>query len=289
MYASRFHRIALSLVLTFALASPAWSASQSRVHVISIGDSGAGSIADKVVEDARNVVASFESSFAKAGVADRLSTRLIVGEDVTREKILAIIDAAKIGPDDALVVYFSGHGGCNSNNEHFLALGGRERLSRKELLQVMQRTQPRLAVLLTDACSSYSNGKPGAHVLPTYQPQAFSGGNAMEWATIESLFFKHRGTVDITAAEPGFRAVVDGRNSGSLFTNAMLRILHTPYSQLIASLDRDHDGYLQWDEVLPQLRAHAATADAEQHGAPIQQAYAIQLGVWIPAVADSRR
>jgi hypothetical protein len=95
--------------------------------------------------------------------------------------------------------------------------------------------------------------------------------------------------VDLTAAEPGFPSRIDLKKSGSLFTNAFLGILKTPHGELVRHLDKDGDGQMQWDEILPQLRGLAARYDQQQGDDQPQQAYATSLGRWMPAAKIAPR
>jgi hypothetical protein len=279
--------LALSLVAaTFgaALANPA---EKPVVHVIAIGDVDlGGDFGKKVAEDARNIVATFEECFAKAGKADQLKTRLMLGTEVTPDTVLEAIAEVKVRPSDTLVVLYSGHGRMDPGNNHVLTFK-HGRLERKSLLAAMQAKSLRLAVLLTDCCSS--GGVAPNQTVPTYTPKTMKEGVSMEWNTMANLFLRHNGLVDITAAEPGYCGKIDLDKSGSLFTNALVRILKTPHAELVRHLDRDGDSHLQWDEILPQLRGVAAEYDRAQtlkHYNEVvhpQQAYAYSLGRWMPA------
>jgi hypothetical protein len=213
-----------------------------------------------------------------------LKSRLVLGVDVTPENLLAMIGRLEVGPNDAIVILYSGHGEMQLGNHHVLTFR-HGYLTRIRLLEAVNAKRARLAVLLTDCCSA---GIPGRAVVPEYEPKDMPGGDVMEWNTVSALFLHHSGLVDITAAEPGFYGKVDAQKPGSYFTNALVRILKTPYAELVRQLDRDGDGQLQWDEALPQLRGLAARYDRARlieinHGdLRPQQAYATSLGCWTP-------
>ncbi len=109
---------------------------------------------------------------------------------------------------------------------------------------------------------------------------------------MSSLFLSHSGVVDMTAAEPGYNALIVLTNPGSLFTNAFIQVLKTPYADLVRKLDRDGDSEIQWDEILPQVRGSGrgllsgtvmGSADRPQH------AFARSLGVWTPKTMTAGR
>jgi Caspase domain len=274
-------RFVLALSLTsVCLAAPAAFAADNKpiVHVVAIGDLDVGgNFGAKVADDARNIIATFRDTFAKAGKADQLKPHLVLGKDVNPDHVLRLIHGLNVRPHDTLVVLYSGHGGMESRNNHILAFHHGE-LEKNRLLSAMTAKNPRLTVLLTDCCS---NGVEPKHVVPKYLPKPMKNGAVMEWNTMESLFLRHSGLVDISASEPGFSAQLDHVKAGSLFTNALIRVLKTPQVDLIRHLDRDGDRWLQWDELLPELRALAAKYHREQYQSDRQQAFATSLGKWV--------
>lgn len=275
------------LVLALSLAGVCFTATgamaveqRPTVHLVAIGDLDVGgNFGKKVAEDARNIVSTFRDTFANAGKSDQLKTHLVLGRDVNPDHVLGLISGLNVQPQDTLVVLYSGHGGMRARNDHVLAFH-HGALSKNRLLQTMSAKNPRLSVLLTDCCS---NGVPQVPVAPRYQPRPTQNGQTMEWRTMESLFLRHRGLVEITAAEPGYSSKLDGMRTGSIFTNALIRVLTTPQSELIRHLDRDGDRQMQWDEILPQLRGLAASYHRQQYRSDDQQAFATSLGIWIPA------
>ncbi|MBX9680213.1 MAG: caspase family protein [Gemmataceae bacterium] len=282
---TRLHRMVLALCLA-AVIVPSASAAPT-LHLVAFGDSNDPKLGPKLADDAHNIVSAFTRSFERAGRANQLRTHVLVGDDVTPARILATVERLAVQPEDTLVILGSCHGDTDAQVQHRITLHAGI-LYRHALLAAMKAKKPRLAVLLTDCCSSHANGNPGIHVVPTYRPQELPAGQTIDWRTLNCLFLSHAGVVDITAAEPGFRARVDRDRSGSLFTNALIRVLNTPYDRLIGGLDRDRDGNIQWDELLPQLRGLAARYHEEQIGTAEQQAYAFKLGTWAPMVATLR-
>jgi hypothetical protein len=258
------------------------------VHLVAIGDLDVGGkFGTKVAEDARNTIAIFEKAFVKAGKANQLKTSLLLGKEVTPDNVLDVIAKLDVQDNDTLVVLYSGHGGTRRDLKHVLTFRHGP-LTRERLLSGMKAKNPRLMVLLTDCCSG---GIDAPSVVPKYEPRSMKDGDIMEWSTVECLFLRHSGLVDLTAAEPGFNGKLDRRKPGSLFTNALLRILKTPHDELVRHLDKDSDGHLQWDEILPQLRGLAALYDQQQgegEGEP-QQAYATSLGLWMPTDLKSAK
>jgi hypothetical protein len=280
---TRLHRVVLAFCLAM-VAVPSASAAPT-LHLVAFGDSNDPGLGPKLADDAHNIVSAFTRSFERAGRANQLRTHTLVGNDVSPARILATVERLAVQPQDTVVILGSCHGDTDIHGQHRITLNAGI-LHRRALLAAMNAKKPRLAVLLTDCCSSHENGTAGTHVVPTYRPQDLPAGETIDWRTLNCLFLSHSGVVDITAAEPGFKARVDAQ-SGSLFTNALIRVLNTPWDRLVAGLDRDRDGHIQWDELLPQVRGLAARYEEQQTGAAVQQAYATKLGVWLPMVGTT--
>src|ERR1019366_8459886 len=128
-----------------------------------------------------------------------------------------------------------------------------------DLVAGMKAKNARLMVLLTDCCSG---GISAPSVVPQYEPRAMKDGEVMEWNTVNDLFLRHSGLVDVTAAEPGFCGVIDKKKAGSLFTNALLRVMKTPHAELVRHLDKDGDRQVQWHGSVPTGPAAPSRAGA---------------------------
>ncbi|MBI2807881.1 MAG: caspase family protein [Planctomycetes bacterium] len=284
--------LSLCLVAAFTFAMPHAHGNPNdtpTVHLVAIGDTDVGGdFGRKLGEDARNIKTTFEKAFARANRSSQLKTHLLLGQSVTPANILKVIGQLKVGRNDTIVVLYSGHGATDPRLGHVLTLD-HGRLYRKDLLNALKAKNPRLMVVLTDCCSS---GVPARAVVNTYTPRPLASGQVMQWSTVQSLFLRHQGLVDITAAEPGYCGKIDLQKSGSLFTNALTKILTAPNASLVSNLDKDGDGQMQWDEILPQLRAQAAQYDRNQmrtRDVRPQQAYATSLGRWIPMTSPTAR
>jgi hypothetical protein len=257
------------------------------VHLVAVAASNDRKIGPKVGDDARNIAALFEESFAAAGKHGQLRTRLILGGDTGSRSLLTAIRGLDVRPQDTVVVFFSGHGMMEGRGRHVLQLRPGDDLTTREVLDAMAAQNPRLSVLLTDVCSSYPGDREGHTEGSAGSPRDLPRGAVIPWATVEQLFLSHRGGVDVTAAEPGLPSRVEARGRGSYFTNALIQVLSAPHPAAVTGLDRNGDRALQWAEVLPQVRAVAAArdrADNRYRDRPVepQQATARALGTWAP-------
>ncbi|HKI33003.1 MAG TPA: caspase family protein [Gemmataceae bacterium] len=173
----------------------------------------------------------------------RLQIDRLDGRKVSRENILKYYRNLKAGPDEALLFFYAGHGAIDPKLGHCLhtPAGSTSRLPRSEVRKAMEQKGAGLVVLLTDCCSS----RPKQEV--PYKPYMEKIRVERVHPVFRCLFFQHRGTADITAAEDGTAAF--GDMEGGVFTNALASILEGD----LKTLDRNRDGFLSWKEFFPQL------------------------------------
>jgi hypothetical protein len=155
---------------------------------------------------------------------NRVRITVLDGRNVTKANITGYYNQLKarrdFSPDDALLLYYAGHGHYDPRVGHYLFLNGDNALLRRELLQQMIDTKARLVVLLTDSCADL---KP-VPVAEMTAPGKIKGGGGPppppvpNWRVFQSLFFEQAGVVDInscqalkkasgTSAEGGFFGV----------------------------------------------------------------------------------
>lgn len=174
------------------------------------------------------------------------------------EMVLEWVRELPISQNDTVFVFISCHGATDPDRGHFLALSDGE-LSRQELKKVMANPgqsgiSPRLAVLLTDCCSSVGRLRSA----PSYT------GRGAGTKIVRDLLYRHSGFVDITAATfDASRGIAEygwfvGRSGGTnqsepvggIFTFALVRTLLTSSLQ---ELDRNRNGAAEWSEVYPRV------------------------------------
>jgi hypothetical protein len=226
---------------------PGSTAELKKLHVILVFDTGAADLALGLRVDQTRVRNLLVQNIPGSRL-DMDKSHLFEGKQVTREEILKAVRKLEVGPEDGILFYYGGHGGRTPDGKHFLALR-QGRLFRDELRQALDARKAGLVVLLTDCCS---NAVKMARVV-----EDDYGSRPVELVkeihpTLRDLFFRARGTVDITAASND-RAYGDDI-SGGLFTQATCRILSTKHKALLARLDTNHDGQLTWVELFPGLK-----------------------------------
>lgn len=237
------------LVLGVALlgAAGAWSrsalradapakADADRLVALLVADTADPEIGESVAVDLRQV----RSMLTEGVPAARLSLSEAVGADVTPEKLLAAVKALPVTADDSLLLYYAGHGAW-ADTGPYLRMGGGKILPRADLLAALKARGARLTLLLTDCCSTYV-GRIMLFAPGTIDPDVY-----------RDLFFRHRGIVDVTAAERGQVAVGD-TNLGGVFTRSLTEVF-TQTERV--TLDEDKDGQVSWPEALRALRRSA--------------------------------
>ncbi len=159
---------------------------------------------------------------------------------------------ADVRNDEVLLCYYAGHGATDPDKGHWLAMSGGG-LPRAELRRTMETRRPRGVILLTDCCSSVATFPVAAAAMAA--PLATKGRTDIE-RILHDLFFRHTGTVDVTAAtyhpetRSGEYAWFQG--TGGIFTESLYYILFFAPGGF-AALDGNADGIVTWQETVSRL------------------------------------
>jgi hypothetical protein len=179
------------------------------------------------------------------GGSSMLKLRVLRGGQVGPEAILDHFRSVPSGPNDVLLLYYSGHGATVEGRGHVLTTS-HGNLARSTLRSVMESRRPRLTVLLTDCCATVLRLRnlpmaPGA--APPAPPQLSP--------LMRCLFLQHRGTVDVTSSSFG-ESSWSTVQTGGFFTRALTGVLGTG---VLAPLDGDNDGFVTWTEIFDDVRS----------------------------------
>jgi hypothetical protein len=171
MRAARLYAFKLGLViLAVALlivpcAALAQTAEAAKVHVLLVLDTDDREGLTWGL-DGENMKALIENMVKRQGLEGRVIIGHFTGAKVTARYVLDFYNKLDLGPDDALMFYFSGHGGYDKTKGHFMAFK-RGMLFRNDLLAAMDKKKPRLRVVLTDCCANYTNQRANIDGLPS--------------------------------------------------------------------------------------------------------------------------
>jgi hypothetical protein len=145
----------------------------TRVRFLIVADSDAKEGAACAM-DGHNLKAVLEAGLGRQKLDGRFTIDMITGREVSPGKVLKYYQDLKVGADEALVFYYSGHGAYHSAKGHLLTFSQGD-LSRASVLAAMQQHKPRLAVVLTDCCAIFDDPPPAKPNLPAKQPMGLPG------------------------------------------------------------------------------------------------------------------
>jgi Caspase domain len=240
-------RMVPRLILTLALFPGGTAGAQShppdlgKLHALLVVDTLSG-LGESVKVDGENIDHLLSSRLPR----DRADIVVLTGKDVTATAILSYYRGLNVGPNDALLFYYAGHGATDAKQGHFMALQdlAAQPLLRSDLKKAMQQKQPSLIVILTDCCST-SFHLPGK----TRRVFADKGTAATVDPLLRCLLYQSRGVVDITAASGN--ASFGDDHEGGIFTRTFAKLV----ADGTAGSDGNNDGFVTWSEFFGRLQA----------------------------------
>lgn len=179
-------------------------------HLVLFGDTLDKNIGVSVGVDTKGVMSLFAENLPRA----QLRVTRVEGPQLSKQRMLDTIRKTRVGKNDALIVYFAGHGAYDPKQGHyFVATPSAKTESKRYLLRddvraAMKARGARLNVLMSDCCSNVRKlrkavGAPTTKSVVAQAPPAFV-----------SLLLKPQGFVDISSSSPGQVAMGDDANGG---------------------------------------------------------------------------
>src|SRR5271157_3022525 len=224
---------AVMVAVTTAHAEPA-------IHLVVVADTLDHKIGQSVQVDMQMIEGTFLGQVLEG---DRLKIETVDREKCHPDAILQRIAAVRLAPEDALVVFFSGHGAYDEQEEQYFKfprLGAGSILTRRQVRDAIKAKGCRLGVLLTDCCNNMS-------IIPKRLAPSMQAPGRVEQPPFSplfrSLFLETSGFVDLTSSKRGERSLAypatkfAGREEvypqGGLFSTSIVRVLSAYQDQPI--------------------------------------------------------
>ncbi|MDY0093008.1 MAG: caspase family protein [Candidatus Vecturithrix sp.] len=217
VYEKCLNSIVFSFVLLMLVCTQPTIARAATLIAILVADTGSEDIGEGVSIDLGRMSALVEDISANTGL--KLQKIILAGTNLTRSGVANAVDQLIAGMDDVIVFYYSGHGarplGKTSQwpdlafDDGFVDFG--------QILDVLQRKQPRFLLALADSCNNYLTPELKQRerkLLPT----------AISQESYRQLFLKQRGSVLACSSEPG-EVSYSHRLTGGFFTSDFLNKL----------------------------------------------------------------
>ena len=150
---------------------------------------------------------------------------MVQGDGLTNAAVLRAIAQLPLKAGvDTIAVFYWGHGASDVRRNHFFTMrSGQEVLMRRRLVNEIQARRPRLAVVLSDTCSSIHEFH-----LP---PIVGAPPKRANWQALRALFLEQQGLLDVNACKPGQLSwnvkVQPAGEWVSLFTCALIDYLYS--------------------------------------------------------------
>ena len=232
----------------------------TRVRILLIIDTlGVNADMNGFASDKDSMKKILKETMRDQNLEDRYTLDILHGADATPARVLAYYRELKVAPTDALLCYYSGHGGAHKGGGHFLALKAGN-LPRTDLRKAMEAKRPRLLVLLSDCCADYGDeplsrlllADPEMKEAKKKKPAPGARQNTLRsprGETLRHLLFHGRGVVDITACDLG-KVAFSSKRRGGYFTLTLANLLRTDSDRF----DADADGLVGWGHFFTVLQ-----------------------------------
>ncbi len=220
-----------------------------KLHALLLIDSQAEKVGKSCVIDGQRVESLLRGGIPK----NRLSLTILTGKDATGERVIQYYKHLRSSPTDSLLCFYSGHGGTDPEHGPFFGLQNGDTFFRTKLRALIYEHQPSLAVILSDCCSMCLR-------VPVKRSVVELPGAARQLdPALKSLFFQHRGLVDITGATGN--AAWCNEDVGGLFTCNLVKVIRR-HSHL---MHENREPFAAWKTLFPQVEHECQVMSAEWH------------------------
>jgi hypothetical protein len=226
-----------------------------RLHYLIVADTLDAKLRRSIEKDLENVTNLLVSGIPSKRLDGTILMWESGGNKVTKSDIRRYFDQLTLPSDACLFVYYSGHGANDrQTGEHVLTLKNGDMIRRTELLSWMRAKKAGLYVLLTDCCSNEMNLPSSLIADREGVPRKVPKGDQIT-PVLEHLFFRHRGLVDITAAQDGASALCNPY-LGGFFTHSLCEALYNFDSRQFRSATELTGGgqHVTWSVVHQKVR-----------------------------------
>jgi hypothetical protein len=263
---NRFVRMSAAVAIFLAIGQYVQASGEAtRLRILLVIDTDAPGAADFGAAHDRD---NMKNALINGLRRDRLPHTLDIlqGANATPERVIQYYERLKVSPNEAFLFYYTGHGGMDATQGQLLTMKHGV-LPRAQLRAAMMKRAPKLAVILTDCCSSgmpLNSRAPSEGPAPKANPTSRLGRSN---SVLRDLFFRHEGMVVIAAARVGQEAAGE-KTRGSHFTVAFTGLLNQAQSRF----DSNRDGLVEWREFFPALNRETARVSNNRHS---PQAFAL--------------
>ncbi|MDR0327912.1 MAG: caspase family protein [Planctomycetaceae bacterium] len=188
------------------------------LHILIVGDTIDSGVGKSVEKDITALKELFESGIP---VSKRHVT-ILADDFLTPESLFVAIDNLKVETTDSLLLYYSGHGVIDDNDNHFFNLPA-GKVPRSKVREALQKKNPRLGILLSDCC---------AVLVPPERWAPSPHFKTINSELMRYLFFCPQGFIDINSARSGEVAFCSDVRGG-LFTEKFCSLFDFPTADMI--------------------------------------------------------
>lgn len=202
-------------VSCFSFLFAALTVEAATLHVLLMADTNDRKIGTSVRADLNNVARQVDEIVRFTNMT--LNKTELTGNQLVTRRAMGWADQLSVSRDDAVIVYYSGHGFRRRNKRTkwpFLSLEDSS-LDFFHLVTAVKEKRPRFFLAISDSCNNFIDRSVG--------PVTSKSSRSIQAGNYQKLFLTSKGTVIATAASPGQFAW--GGSSGGAFTLQFLNRL----------------------------------------------------------------
>ena len=216
-----------------------------KLHVVIAADENDASIGKYCQTDRTNIESLFLSNVDPAS----LRTHVVPASSLTQTGLPQFIQGLSVGPEDAVVFYYSGHGNYARDGQHYLVVAG-QWISRSAVTSTLQSLSAGLTVMMTDACFNFHD------VVPPQRAIGVRRQIPVTSPLFRKLFFEANGFIDLNSCQRDEKAATHAEYGlGSVFTKALNDTMKAKSSM----------GDATWQSIINDIAAETATQFALLH------------------------
>lgn len=191
----------------------------ANFHAIIIADTNDKTIGNSVIIDQRKINRLIQKIARNTGLT--LRQQHIYGYNFNYNTVKRSLNKLSVRPNDVVMFYYSGHSNNTRTGTRWPSLNLKGNLLQLDnVISSLKAKNPRLLLIIADSCNNFASRSSMSNNIMNLQ-----GRQTPRRQNYQNLFLKKKGTIIMTAAQPGDYAWGNAK-TGGFFTHQLLDSLN---------------------------------------------------------------